>query len=407
MPSYGIQTSGFLLKSLENILDEIEAEQLSDLSASANQSSSSVLGVLNNIFASQLSEIWEVCQAVYGGLDLSTASGTTLDYLAQLIGLTRQDPTYSTATIQATATGAGDATFTAGTIVAVEGNEDVTFEVISTTVISSSTTGDVLLRATETGALAAPALSLNENGLEVTITNLDSFSNAEDAQLGTDLETDSEFRSRIQAAQAKLGTGTETGVVADVLTAVNDLSEVKVLTNRTRVVDANGLPGNSVEVIVRENEATDDEVAQAVYEAVPIGILPVGFQDGPSSSAASGTAVDSVTGQAHTIEFSRAEDREVIVSATIERNSNITGGDTELLTTLRTAVAAYINGLGIGEEVTLSKLYAPLYSVAGISDVTGLEIGFSVTAAANLAVGQREKAVSQTPTNISLSFVDP
>lgn len=392
--AFGINDEGFLLKSFEDIISEIEDRQLAELSATANQSSTSVLGVLNAIFTSQLSEIWEVIQATYAGLDLSTATGVALEYLAQLVGLSRLPASPSTATVTFTTDQA--LTIPAGTELSLSSNPDLRFATNAEASIGGAGTIDVLVTCTENGPNLAPATTINT--LENPITGVTAVSNAADATAGSDVETDEDFRTRIEGSVARSGTGTETSIPADVLANVPGLSQVSVLTNRTGSTDANGLPAHSIEVIVKPDEAVgqDDLIAQAIYEAVCAG-------DGLSGTS-SGTATDTVSGQTQTIPFTRATDIEIVVQADLETDATLFG--TEGIDNVKAALIAYVDSLDINEEVTFSKLYAPIFGISGVTDIQNLQISYfgGTLGTSNLAIDVREIANLQDA-NITLTEV--
>lgn len=89
MSSFGVLSTGFSIKDLEELLKEIEDAQKTNISAGINTTSTSVLGQLNGIYADQLEELWQVAQAIYSSQYPDTASGASLDLLVGITGLTR------------------------------------------------------------------------------------------------------------------------------------------------------------------------------------------------------------------------------------------------------------------------------------------------------------------------------
>ena len=91
MVDFGVTEQGFVLKTLQDHLTEIEQEQraATALGPSINQQADSVLGQLNGIFADKLAEASEVQQAIYRSLQPAFSSGEALDNLAALSGVFR------------------------------------------------------------------------------------------------------------------------------------------------------------------------------------------------------------------------------------------------------------------------------------------------------------------------------
>lgn len=89
MTSFGVLPTGFSLKTLETVLQELEDAEKATLGADINTTSTSVIGQLNGIFGDKIAELWEVAQALYASQYPDSASGAALDLLVGLIGLAR------------------------------------------------------------------------------------------------------------------------------------------------------------------------------------------------------------------------------------------------------------------------------------------------------------------------------
>lgn len=99
MTSFGVLTSGFRAKTLQEILDEIEDAQRSAFGASINTQADSVLGQLNGIYADQLSELWDLANAVYRARQPDSASDEALDNVCAITGAVRLPAARSTASL--------------------------------------------------------------------------------------------------------------------------------------------------------------------------------------------------------------------------------------------------------------------------------------------------------------------
>jgi uncharacterized phage protein gp47/JayE len=77
----GLTSSGITIKSVDEILTDMESEQLANIAADLNVEADSVLGQLNGIYAAALAELWELLEQVYQAAYPDTASGQSLSYI--------------------------------------------------------------------------------------------------------------------------------------------------------------------------------------------------------------------------------------------------------------------------------------------------------------------------------------
>ena len=99
--TFGVTSTGFVAKSIQDLLDEIQQAQKAALGAAINTQADSVLGQLNGIMADQLAELWEVTNAIYRARQADSASDEALDNVAALTGATRLAATQSTLPLHA------------------------------------------------------------------------------------------------------------------------------------------------------------------------------------------------------------------------------------------------------------------------------------------------------------------
>jgi len=201
---------------------------------------------------------------------------------------------------------------------------------------------------------------------------------------GTDTETDTAFRLR--AAQGfRSGTGTETAI-RDALYLVDGVSRVFVKSNRDTATDGDGRPAKSFEAIVVGG--TDADVATAIWDTMPAGIQPYG------STSYSVTGED---GAAHAVGFSRPVPKYAHVEVTLVATDPDGGPVGDYEQAIKDAVSLYGNAnFDLGDNFTLQKLFAPIYSVPGIYSAT-VRIATTATAAgspswssSNILVAARE-----------------
>lgn len=101
----GVTPEGFEAKTTEDLVAELEAALRTQLGASIDLSASSVLGQLVGIFANRYAELWETAEVIANATNPDTATGTALEALCALTGVTREPAAPSSAVV----TLAGDA----------------------------------------------------------------------------------------------------------------------------------------------------------------------------------------------------------------------------------------------------------------------------------------------------------
>lgn len=97
--SYGLTEDGFIRKSLDQILADIEADERDLISETLNLLATSVLGQINGVYVDRLDEIWEIALAIYRATYPDSASGEALDQVASITGAVRLPATKSTITL--------------------------------------------------------------------------------------------------------------------------------------------------------------------------------------------------------------------------------------------------------------------------------------------------------------------
>jgi hypothetical protein len=99
LTSYGVTATGFVRKTLTDLIDGIKAAERATISSTLNLLATSVLGQLNGIFADRLSEVWGLAEAVYRSMYPDSASDEALDQVCSYTGVTRLPATPSTVTL--------------------------------------------------------------------------------------------------------------------------------------------------------------------------------------------------------------------------------------------------------------------------------------------------------------------
>lgn len=363
--TYGITTTGFNAKTLSEIISETEASFKTAFGDAINLQETSPLGQIKGVLDERISLLWELSEAIYNSQYPNTAEGTSLDNIASINNITRLQATESQVT--ATITGTANAIVPANFIAYVNGNESSEFETLQEYTIGSGGTVDVEMYATTTGETVAYSGTLTE--IQTPTSGIDSITNALDAELGRDVETDTDFKIRRLLLLQKSGTATIEGIRNSLISNVENVTNALVVENNTLSTDLDGRPAKSIEVYVLGG--LDQDIADEIFNSKPAGIATYG--------TTSQTVIDSQS-QSHTISFSRSTEVDIYLIVNITKNTTASEGDiypTDGDTQVETAILNYVNDLSIGDDVIVNKLYTPINTVAG---VIGIEIFIGTSA---------------------------
>ncbi len=378
----GLTLTGFEAKSLEDIKADIEARLIADLGPSIDLDARSVLGQLVGIQSAKLAELWEVAAAVYSAGYPDTAAGLALDAVAAITGATRLPATRSTVVV--TCSGDVGTVLPGGRVLTVDPG-GARFASVTSATIGGGGTVAVTFEAEEYGPVLANAGTLTE--IDTPIAGWDSATNAADADIGRDLETDADFRLRREQLLRRTGGAAVDAIRADVL-AVEDVTACFVFENVTLITDGDGVPGKAVEVLVEGGD--NDDIREAIFASRAAGIATHGSVTG---------TVEDAQGFTHTIKFSRPTVVDLVAAVTILTDDDFPGTGAA---DVKSAMAAFIEDLEVGEDVILSQLFAPIFSVSGVVDVTVLQVGVGAPGAANITITSRQLADLDTG-NITLT----
>lgn len=227
--------------------------------------------------------------------------------------------------------------------------------------------------AEATGPIVANAETLTV--IETPVSGLDSTFNPEDEVTGRDIESDAEFRirrnNRLQTSLAgPLEAIRERILELNEIDGSIQLEDVTIFENIDLATDSRGIPGKAFEAIIYQAGGVtdrDQEIAQAIFDSKPAGILPHGD--------VSKTVTDS-QGFDHTIQFSRPTEVDIWLELDLTVDALYpTDGDTQV----EDAMTDWGNALGAGVDVVVyPSLVAQLDAIPGITDVV-VRIGTAVS----------------------------
>lgn len=326
--------------------------------------------------------------SVYNCFSPATGYGAALTSNVKINGIARRGATNST--VDLLLTGPAGTSITNGT---VKDTNNVIWRLPASVTIGIGGTVTVTATCSNSGAVAALAGTITT--INTPTRGWASVTNPAAATVGAPAETDAELRIR-QGQSVALPSLTPFEGVDGAIANVAGVTRHKLYENDTGATDSNGLPPHSISAIVDGGDVT--EIAQTIRGNKGQGTATYGTTS---------VTIPDTYGNPHVISFSRSTDVPIFGHITLKA---FTGYTSQIGVQIQQAVADYINGLTIGDDVLLSRIYSPanLGVVSGGNaryyDIQELLIGKSAgsVAAANIIIAYNESA-SCKPENIVLT----
>jgi uncharacterized phage protein gp47/JayE len=443
MPDYGVTAAGFVAKTMDVLVEEVETAIKSEFGFAPR----GFLKKLVAIICERFTELWELAEFAYGAMDPDAVADALQDALYSITGTIRNEAVATLVTLTCT----GDVGTAIPTGSQVENPDtDDTFETLadaeiaaldawaSSTVYAvgdrvtnssrayvcitageSDASGgpvdtledetdndahwryigegegavDVEAECTETGALVVVSGDVSE--IVTLVSGWSSVKNLTDGETGRARETNADYRARREEELSQAGATTPDAIRAELL-EVDGVTSVTVFYNPTDATDADGVPPHAVEVLVRGG--TD----QAILDALGEQCIAAGIGTHSSGAGAvTGTWTDS-EGTDHAIEFTRPEEIEIYVDVELTKivndpaNSETYPADGDAQ--VKAAIVAYGEAQKAGKNVVSSRLIAACFGVSGVLDVTVCDIGLASdpSSSATLSISTRQLAVFDT-----------
>ena len=195
---------------------------------------------------------------------------------------------------------------------------------------------------------------------------------------GAPVETDPELRIRQTSSTALPSITVMAGIVGTIENLAG-VTAVHAYENDTSVTDANGLPHNSISLVVEGGDPVQIATSIMLKKSPGAGTYGTTVE----------VIIDSV-GIPNTINFFRPSVSNIAVAITL---TPLAGYTAVIGAKVQSAVAAYINSLAIGQNVLLTRLFMPA-NLNGLPDsltyeITALALGLvgSTLVAADYMVG--------------------
>jgi hypothetical protein len=274
-----ITANGISIESFSQIVSDIQNGTssapgfLQIYGPNINLASNSPDGQMINIFAVSKLDMLNLCVAIYNSFDPDQAVGISLDNVSQYCGITRKGGIYTqvviTVTVSQNLNLSGQDTSTPFTVQDGNGNQ---YQLINS---ASLTTGanNLNFQSTFIGFI-----QVQPNTITTAVTIIAGVTSVNNGstpyQIGSNQETDSNFRLRRQASVSTPAQATVDGLYG----ALNDLpnmSNAEVYENDTGSI-VNGIPANGIWVVV--NGGTPAQIAQLIYDYRCMGTPMKGSQ---------------------------------------------------------------------------------------------------------------------------------
>lgn len=310
-----------------------------------------------------LNNIYRTLESLSDNLSIASASGTYLDVLSQLSGITRRDETYSTVDLIVTATGNKGVTpphlffrDNAGNDwlwlnpMDYAGNLKVTF--------SSGVATAITATACKLGPIAAPAGTLFEtvNNGELQVKMEDGTS----ATLGQSRETDSELKARRFRSLGQSGKTVIDALQANLLN-LSGMEDVWVFANNTNneasMLDGQKVATHDVYVVTypQHNITVPDMiVGEAIYNTLTPGIKT------PEIAGGKHLEIQIADNISTTFYWKQAPEQpdvfKIYLSLTAAGETDNSLGSDAQRTQIKNAILTYLNNVQLGQQVDLQAL---------------------------------------------------
>lgn len=407
-PSYAnyydyLTGKGVIVPDVSTVLSEIEATMKSLFGADLNTAPTSPAGRLIEMFQRSRSFTIYAMAAISNMLNLNTANGFILDDLGALFLIQRQPATYTTTT--AVLGGVSGTVIPKGTRFQTTAGD--IFETTTDFTLGSSI--PLRVKAQKSGPIpAAP------NTLTIILDNiygLETVNNPGSADMGQDLESDGEYRTRIKNSLDINSISVLSAIKAN-LEAISGVKSTYCYdnySNQTVDVDAITLPAHSVLAVVQGGDA--QQIAQVLYDKKTIGAGYLSGTTDPNITIETQTIYDPDYGTPYVVKFARPEQLAFYISITVNRQ---TYSGTDLLQAIKEAILNW--SLGQNREVdapTIGGIVSPFEISAAVSNtipeiaIREVKVGTSASSMGTATIPlDRTQIASVSTENITVNILD-
>lgn len=445
MSSYGVLSTGFVKKDVDTIKDEFEAEIKALFGDGTNILPTSSFGQLISAITDRESDMWDLAEAVYNSQYPDGASDQSLDNVMSLTGVVRLAAAETEGAV--ICTGLAATVLTVGRV--VSSGADIRLESTAQATLALATawlnntayalgdirssdnniyvctvggtsavggtlsgTGDAIVdgvgtlrwnfvgdglsyasvdfQAEETGALAVAAGAVHTDAgtgaIETPVTGWEDARNIADLTTGRALETDSAARVRRASLLQATGLATVDAIADSIANNVTGVTHVSGFENTGDIVDGDGLPAHSIEMVVLGG--ADQDIWDEIWASKAGGAESHGTETGTSEDR---------NGDAQAVNFNRPTEKRIHVLIEGRKDSDYpSDGNAQI----KAAIVAWGDLLGVGADVYQSAIYPVIHGISGVFSVDKLWISIHPVhppaADADLTIGSREMSTWDT-----------
>lgn len=367
---------------LESLKDEYRTIYGDDVYLEADSQDGQWVAVL----ALAMYDTMQVASAVYSSYSPYTALSDALSRNVKINGIRRRVASYSS--VDVLIVGQAGATIVNGQAEDTLGQK---WNLPASVIVPAG--GDITVTATadEIGDVSAAAGTITK--IATPTIGWQTVTNPLAATEGDPVESDAELRRRQKISTAIPSLSVFEGTIG-AIASLDNVSRYKGYENDTDATDSDGIPPHSIACVVEGGDTA--EIAEVIATKKTAGTGTYGTTS---------VVVYDEYGLPNTINFFRPTEATIGVEVTIQP---LAGYATSFGDEIKAAVAASVNGLAIGDDVLITKLYVPanLPSLpeGATFDITALRIeknggGFGT---ANISLTFDEVAMCDAATDVTI-----
>lgn len=386
-----INQNGFKADSFIEILTRLSTQLKDIYGQDINLDQDTPDGQMVGINTTVISDLQDLGLYIYNSMDPDFAEGVNLDRLLKLLARTRLPATKSTVDINLTLN--RDAiipiTYT------VSDSNGQNWQIASEQTLTVGT-HLVTFESVDYGMITAESNTITQ---QVTImTEIDSLTNPADAVSGRDEESDQELRERRNKILEVNAYSTVGSMLGKILT-LDNVVDCVVYENQTSVYDAEKeLNSHSLWIIVKAGEV--EQIAEIIAKEKTGGTGLKGLIEETyieNFIRQNGTTRELI----HTVKFDRPAEKEIYLKFNVKRRVSSQSIDMDnIKNTLTNKV------FQIAENVTVTELYATIYSAASNFIATDLQVSRdNITFVDNLLIAGYDEEFKIIQANIEITEI--
>lgn len=322
-----------------------------------------------SIMADKIHDCFLTSQLIYNNRSPLTAIGSALDGVVKLNGLKRKSKTKSRCNVLIK--GMPKTTIKNGTIADID---NINWDLPDTVIISK----DGFIEVEAVCQKYNHSILAGEISKIVTPTNgWESVINNEGSTYGQVFETDSMLRARQSISTARPSKTVIEGLIGGIA-EISEVTRHRLYENDTNIPDENGIPGHSIALVIEGGK--DEEIANEIYLRKTPGCYTYGDIE-------INVPVKNINNKDDfaVIRFFRPVYKDVYVNINIKSLSGFTAKTIE---DIKVKIVEYLNSLRIGDNLTVSVLWAIALSAmpnmaSPIFSITAISAGFSANEQSN------------------------